>query len=193
VVKKNNVDCFVFAFSGHGHIEEENEDSKRDWVGEYVFLQSNETVKIQELVERLTKNKYLTGIPKIMLLSACRGDSYERTYKYDKKEDIRYLSEQTTTTNMENIILAYSTIPNKYAWIDGNIYGSCGSIFAECLHNKIKEDKELIQQIEFHQLLTEVNDRVAACGITDRKNLFIKGIKQTSCFRSSLCEELYFK
>lgn len=23
--EKNNVDCFVFAFSGHGHIEEENE------------------------------------------------------------------------------------------------------------------------------------------------------------------------
>jgi len=196
--EKNNVDCFVFAFSGHGHIEEGNieegnieegnieEDRERDWVGEYIYLnnKNDTTVTIRELVERLRQNEYLTGVPKIMLLNACRGAYIERKNKFNE-EDFSYLSEETTTTNTENIIIAYSTIPNKVSWT-----GDCGgSHFTECLSKKIEEDQ---QKSEFHQLLTEVNDEVAAYEITFQE-LMIKGIKQTSCFRSSLCEEIYFK
>ena len=46
--------------------------TESNWVGEFIYLQNGTqngtTVKVRELVERLTKNEFLTDVPKIMLL-----------------------------------------------------------------------------------------------------------------------------
>lgn len=171
-------DCFVFAFSGHGGIK----DSEGKFIGEYIWLKDDTTVKIQELVGKLKDSKFPRKGPTIMLLSACRGSADERSNKF---EDGDPYSEETTTTNMENIILAYSTIPNKCS-LSGD---EDGSDFTYNLYKTMKKYQH--RPIEFHQLLTEVNRLVA------QYDYKVKGeekpVRQMPCFRSSLCKELYFK
>jgi len=158
-------ECFIFAFSGHGNIEEKyrypDGSIKTKWVGEYIFLRDG-SVRVQELVGKLKQCKLPTIGPTIMLLNACRGSFSERS---NKKKDIHLCSEETTTTNMKNIILAYATIPNKHSFT-----GKSGSVFTYFLHRKITENQGRVSPIEFHQLLTEVNELVA------KNNIYVEKI-----------------
>jgi len=174
-------ECFIFVFSGHGNIEEQDSG----WVGEYVVVKDKAKVKVQELVERLKKCNFSAEATKILFLDACRGRFDEVSNKYKDKHE---LSEETTTTNMENIVIAYSTIPNKCSYT--GFYG--GSHFTECLHEKICSEKS---QTEFHQLLTEVNGFVSGQDheYENKEKKSVEIYRQMSCFRSSLCKELFFR
>jgi len=192
-------ECFIFAFSGHGNITanyQYPDGSTETKFGEYIFLKGDTIVTIHELVEKLKQCKFPTSGPKIMFLDACRGGGNERRYNFinhDNEKSDEDCSEETTTTNMENIILAYSTIPNKVSFCGGTTYGS---VFTKCLYTEIEENAKE-SPIEFHQLLTKVNNLVAREEIykVEEKNgeETIEEVAQVSCFRSSLCEELYFK
>jgi len=174
-------DCFIFAFSGHGNISL-TAGVKNRWVGEYICLNGGTYLEVRNLVQKLNDCKKPPKGPKILLFDACRGGCSERSHEDEDKDD---LSEETTTTNMENVIIAYATIPNKISMV-----GEHGSDFISCFCDVIKEYKEKNFLIEIHQLLTEVNNRVAKINTK-----FIDDplkAKQTSCFRSSVCEDLYF-
>jgi len=169
----NKEDCFIFAFSGHGNIT---------LIGEYICLNEGTYLEVRNLVQKLNDCKKPTKGPKILLFDACRGGCSERSHEDEDKDKS---SEETTTTNMENIIIAYATIPNKISMVGEN-----GSDFTNCLCDVIKEYKENNSLIDIHQLLTEVNNRVAKIDSEFFDDLLIA--KQTSCFRSSVCEDLYF-
>jgi len=178
-------ECFVFAFSGHGDMKDDNEN----WIGEHILVHKDEIVKVRDLVNKLKECKLPTKGPMIMFLDACRGDKDENLYNVDEdtnnknevileKDVFKHVKdEETTTTNMDNLLIAYATIPNKTASTAGVI----GSVFTRILYEENKINHGWQKFMEFHQLLTEVNDRVA------------RTKDQVSCFRSSLSERLYFR
>jgi len=189
-------ECFIFAFSGHGGIKANYQypDGSHEtrWVGEYIFLKDDTTVTIQELVRKLKQCKLPTEAPKIMFIDASRGCHNEKSNRFEDLCD--FSSEDTTTTNMENIILAYSTIPNYRSFT-----GIDGSVFTKYLHKKISENERKDSPIEFHQLLTEVNELVVKEHIyleeqppVESGQITMKPVRQMPCFRSSFCNELYF-
>jgi len=174
-------ECFVFAFSGKGDIR----DDKKNWIGDHIIVHDDEIVKIRDLVNKLKECKFPTKGPKIMFLDACRGHKHEHFCNVDEdtnKKDKIFLDvykhvkdEETTTTNMENILLAFGTLPNHVAFTTVDD----GSIFTRQLYREIIKTNRH-SPVEFHQLLTRVNDGVAQSGF------------QMSCFRSSIAKELYF-
>jgi len=176
-------DYFFLVLIGHGN-NMETVNNIDNWLGEYFVMYSTEektqvAVTIEEIVRELSKCKLRVKGPIILFIEACRGGLLELSHVHKKVPwDAPNISdEETTTYNMKNLIVSFSTIPNT-----SSIAPKSGSIFTEELH---KQMMHIDKKKEFHEVLTEVNNRVASRKLSG-------GVRQLSCFRSSFPKKLYF-
>jgi len=178
----SKLECFILVFIGHGTTYIRQKGGKIEKFSERLSMteeikDKTIPVDLQLLINKIESLKLPKECAKIILLEACRGGEDEQNHTIREN---REFSEETSTTNMENLVICYATIPNKQAWCNNN-----GSFFTKHFHNEIMN---ISNELEFSQLLTRVNYLVNN-NINENKD---STQRQLSCFRSSLTTELYF-
>ena len=143
-----NYECILFAFSGHGD------------KGDCILMEDGEKIYVydQVLAPLLADSApELGNIPKVVLSDACRGGNVTQTtlVPKDKKQG------STTSTgdgrlqrlpSTSNFLVACATLPEHYAYMRPNNFGSA---WTQILAAELKENKGDLEGI-----LTEVNAKM---------------------------------
>jgi len=173
-----NDDCVIVACSSHGR------------QGDLLRLKNNEDLAISQLVTYLAN---FTG-PKIFFIQACRGQKGERKASFTTNDQILKSSEWTTSTNLNDLLLVFATIPDAVSFRDGGK----GSFFVRILKEELEKYVKDHEDIHMIELLTNTiatlatKDFSAYMNIDDQVQLQHE-LKQMACFRNSLTRNLIFK
>ncbi|XP_028598953.1 caspase-6 [Podarcis muralis] len=176
-----DADCFVCIFLSHG------ED---DHVYAY-----DAKIKIQELTKMFRGDKCpsLVGKPKVFIIQACRGDRHDDPVLHrdtvDSKTEINETQVDAaavyTLPAGADFLMCYSVAEGYYSHRET----VNGSWYIQDLCEMIRKHGS---SLEFTELLTLVNRKVAHRRVDVCKDLNAIGKKQIPCFASMLTKKLHF-
>ncbi|RVE76102.1 hypothetical protein OJAV_G00005760 [Oryzias javanicus] len=178
----SDADCFLLVFLSHGE-------------NNYVYTYDG-MINIQEITAafRGDKCRSLIGKPKIFVFQACRGDKHDSPVvpsdAVDHKEVINEVVIDASALNTlpagADFLMCYSVAEGFYSHretINGSWY--------------IQDLCELLKKygdtLEFTELLTLVNRKVAMRSVGMCRDPNAIGKKQVPCFASMLTKKLYFR
>lgn len=178
----SDADCFLLAFLSHG---EKDHVNTKD--GE---------IKIQDLTDPFKgdKCKSLVGKPKIVVLQACREETYDcpataaGAFKSKPKKDELMVGTGAIVTLPAgaDFIMCYSVAEGYFSF--RNIMK--GSWYIQDLCKVLGEHGD---SLEFTDLLTVVNRKVSMRSVNMSENGVVVEKKQMPCFASMLTKQLYFR
>ncbi|NWU99840.1 CASP6 protein, partial [Upupa epops] len=179
----SNADCFLCVFLSHG---------ENDHIYAY-----DAQIKIEALTVMFKGDKCqsLVGKPKIFIIQACRGD----------KHDDPVIAQDSTDSSSKSIvnetevdaagvytlpagadfIMCYSVAQGYYSHretVNGSWY----------IQDLCEELRKHGSSLEFTELLTVVNRKVARRKVDACRDISAIGKKQIPCFASMLTKKLYF-
>ncbi|KAK7895224.1 hypothetical protein WMY93_020549 [Mugilogobius chulae] len=130
----------------------------------------------------------LLGKPKLFFLQACRGQKTDDGVDIIKGDAVdASVPEDTETKSLPkeaDFLYAYSTPPGFYAW-----RSNCdGSWFIQALCESLREFKHL----ELMNIMTRVNNKVAAHKRSESNSSSFDGKKVVPCITSMLTKDWYF-
>ncbi|XP_023813211.2 caspase-6 [Oryzias latipes] len=178
----SDADCFLLVFLSHG---------ENNCVYTYDGM-----INIQDITAAFRGDNCpsLVGKPKIFIFQACRGDKHDTpvviTDAVDAKQVINEVVVDASAVNTlpagADFIMCYSVAEGFYSHretINGSWY--------------IQDLCELLRKygdsLEFTELLTLVNRKVAMRSVGMSRDPNAIGKKQVPCFASMLTKKLYFK
>ncbi|NXN33348.1 CASP6 protein, partial [Nycticryphes semicollaris] len=179
----SNADCFVCVFLSHG------EDGQ-------VYAFDNQ-INIETITDMFTgdKCKSLAGKPKIFIIQACRGakhdnpvivqDSIDATDESIVNETEVDAAGVCTLPAAADFIMCYSVAQGYYSHRET----VNGSWYIQDLCEALRKHGS---SLEFTELLTVVNRKVAHRSVDRCKDVNAIGKKQIPCFASMLTKKLYF-
>ncbi|XP_017263180.1 caspase-6 [Kryptolebias marmoratus] len=178
----SDADCFLLAFLSHG------ED-------DHVFTYDGK-ISIQEITSLFKgdKCKTLAGKPKIFIIQACRGDKHDVPVAPFDDVDNKVLTNEVVVDASAihalpagaDFIMCYSVADGYYSHretVNGSWY----------IQDLCELLKEYGTTLEFTELLTLVNRKVAMRRVGNASDPGAIGKKQVPCFASMLTKKLYFR
>ncbi|XP_078799736.1 caspase-6-like [Oryzias latipes] len=177
----SDADCFLLVFLSHG---------KNNCI--YIY---DGMINIQDITAAFRGDNCpsLVGKPKIFIFQACRGD------KYDTSVDATAASANDEVNN--EVVVDASAIKTLPAGADFIMCYSVAEGFYSFRHPingswYIQDLCELLKygdSLEFTELLTLVNRKLAMRSVGMSRDPNAIGKKQVPCFASMLTKKLYFK
>ncbi|XP_030207993.1 caspase-6 isoform X2 [Gadus morhua] len=176
-----NADCFVCVFLSHG---------EKDKVCAH-----DEDISIDEVTALFKGDKCrnLVGKPKIFILQACRGREYDPPVTgmagdSDEEEDqvVADAGVFNTLPAGADFLMCYCVAKGYFSFRDP-FYGSW---YIQDLCETLKWCGD---SLEFTELLTLVNSKMAKRSVEKCRDKELKGKKQIPCFASMLTKKLYFR
>ncbi|XP_047433899.1 caspase-6-like [Mugil cephalus] len=176
----SDADCFLLAFLSHGE-------------NDHVYAYDGK-IKIQDITAMFKGDKCssLAGKPKIFVLQACRGDRHDDPVTVCDavdngiNETVVDASAVYTLPAGADFVMCYSVAEGYYSHretINGSWY--------------IQDLCEILRKhgdsLEFTELLTLVNRKVAMRSVGNCADRTAIGKKQVPCFASMLTKRLYFR
>lgn len=162
---------FICVFLSHGE--------------EGTIFGTDKSVELKTLASffRGDRCKSLTGKPKIFIIQACRGTELDSGIETDSGAEDDMTCQKIPVE--ADFLYAYSTAPGYYSWRNSKD----GSWFIQSLCAVLKE---FAGKLEFMQILTRVNLKVATEFESFSLDKNFHGMKQIPCIMSMLTKELYF-
>lgn len=162
---------FVCVFLSHGE--------------EGTIFGTDKSVELKTLASffRGDRCKSLTGKPKIFIIQACRGTELDSGIETDSGAEDDMTCQKIPVE--ADFLYAYSTAPGYYSWRNSKD----GSWFIQSLCAVLKE---FAGKLEFMQILTRVNLKVATEFESFSLDKNFHGMKQIPCIMSMLTKDLYF-
>ncbi|KAI5625210.1 caspase-6 [Silurus asotus] len=181
--KANHVDadCFVCMFLSHGE-------------NGHVYAYDDQ-INIQDMTSLFRGDKCpsLVGKPKIFILQACRGDKHDDPVTPMDVVDSKEVNQMVVDAGVVQTLPAGADFIMCYSVAEG-FYSHRETVNGSWF---IQDLCELLHQygfkLEFTELLTLVNRRVAQRSVERCKEPSAFGKKQVPCFASMLTKKLYFR
>ncbi|NXP05549.1 CASP6 protein, partial [Thinocorus orbignyianus] len=179
----SNADCFVCVFLSHG---------ENDHIYAY-----DAQIKIETITDMFKGDKCqsLAGKPKIFIIQACRGDKHDNPVIVQDAIDG---TDESVVNETEVDAAGFYTLPAAADFI--MCYSVAQGYFS---HRETVNGSWYIQDLcealrkhgsslEFTELLTVVNRKVAQRKVDRCRDINAIGKKQIPCFASMLTKKLYF-
>lgn len=170
-------DCFLLVLLSHGNRED------------ILYGTDDNTVTLEEIIEPMLSEKCrsLIGKPKLIFVSACRGENLDKGIDVCDAVDVTNKCETHwhKLPLWADVLIGFGTMSGFYSWRTP----SQGTWFIQALSAVFMNYGHWM---ELHSMLTLVNNKVANNFESLTSHSTWNGMKQIPCISSMLTKQVYF-